>query len=55
MQEIKQIWYPPSSAIKTTNTHAKILELQDLLDHTVATILIIDSVEGRGKINWANS
>ena len=44
VQGIKQICYPPSSAIEITNTHAKILELQDLFDHTVARILTIDSV-----------
>ena len=44
IQGIKQTCYPPSSAIEIANTHAKILELQDLLDHAVARILTIDSV-----------
>lgn len=43
IQEIKQTCYPPSSAIAITNTHAKIPEQQDLLDHTVSKILSIDS------------
>lgn len=48
IQEIKQRCYPPSSAIEITNTHAKILNLQDLLDHTAARILAIDSVSKNG-------
>ena len=44
IQEIKQSCYPPSTAIEITNTHAKIINLQDLMDHTAARILAIDSV-----------
>lgn len=48
IQEAKQRCYPPSSAIEITNTHAKILNLQDLLDHTAASILAINSVYKTG-------
>lgn len=44
IQEIKRSCYPPSSTIEITNTYAKVINIQDLLDHTAARILKIDSV-----------
>lgn len=44
IQEIKQTCYPPSSTIEITNTYAKVINIQDLLDHTVARILKINPV-----------
>ncbi|CAH0713897.1 unnamed protein product, partial [Brenthis ino] len=41
--EAKKMCCPPDSSITITNISAKV-NLQDLLDHTVARILIIDSV-----------
>lgn len=41
--EAKKMCYPPDSSIIITNISAKV-NLQDLLDHTVARILLIDSV-----------
>lgn len=51
VHEIKTTCYPPSSAIEITDTSAKIVRLQDLLDHTAARILKIDSVYRNGLKN----
>lgn len=42
--DAKQHCYPPISSIEITNTYAKIIYFQDLLDHTAARILLIDFV-----------
>lgn len=39
IQEIKRSCYPPSSTNEITNTYAKVINIQDLLDHTAARIL----------------
>jgi hypothetical protein len=49
IQEMKKRCYPPASSIEITNTYAKILKVQDLLDHTAARILSIDAVYQNGQ------
>lgn len=47
LQDEKRKCYPPTSSIEITNTYAKVTSLQDLLDHTVGRLLMIDSVYKR--------
>lgn len=51
IQDCKKSCYPPDSSIEITNTYAKVKSLQDLLDHTVSRILLIDSVNVTGQKN----
>lgn len=44
IQEIKKSCYPPLTTLEITNTYGKVINIQDLLDHTVARILKIESV-----------
>jgi hypothetical protein len=46
---MKKRCYPPASSIEITNTYAKILKVQDLLDHTAARILSINAVYQNGQ------
>lgn len=45
IQKAKRSCYPPPASIEITNTYAKVKSLQDLLDHTTARIVMIESVE----------
>ena len=51
IQECKESCYPPPSSIEVTNTYAKIISLQSLLDHTIARILLIENVYKEGLKN----
>lgn len=42
--EAKKPYYTPSETIELLNAGAKITSLQDLLNHTISSILMIDSV-----------
>lgn len=48
IQKSKEQCYPPKEALQITNTFAKVISLQDLLDHTGSRILMIESVYKTG-------